>query len=285
MPSIAVNGIALAYEETGSGDPLILLHGAVQARDVWRAQVPVLARRFRVVAYDLRGHGESGLGKESMTIGLLTDDLLALMDALRIERAVLCGVSLGGMVALHAAERAPERVRAMVLANSPMALSLSSRLLTLIDWLNPYLVLVPALVTLGQERAGRIGIGLAKTMLGRGWVSETAERRFIAGFSSMSRQAVLETYRAICEARVPPLEKVSCPTLIVTGKHETGMIFRHAAEIARRIGRVELATVPGGHVTNLDAPDAFNAAVMGFVDRWLQDESSAKAAAASIRPS
>jgi 3-oxoadipate enol-lactonase len=269
MPRLPLNGVETAYAETGAGPPLVFLHGAVQTLSVWDAQVAHFAPRFRCVAYDMRGHGASGLGDEPLSVGLLADDLHALLDALGIGRATLCGVSLGGMVALHAAARRPERVRALALANTPVALSLSPLLLRTIDALNPYALLRPAFRALDTGRAGRLGLRIALAVMGRDWVSGAAEHHFLKGFSTMRPKALVETYRAICEAGLPDMTRIRAPVLVVTGQAESGMIFRHAAEIARQVGRAELATVPGGHVTNLDAPDTFNAALDGFFGRWL----------------
>jgi pimeloyl-ACP methyl ester carboxylesterase len=122
---------------------------------------------------------------------------------------------------------------------------------------------------LDTGRAGRLGLKIALAFMGRDWVSGAAEHHFLKGFSTMRPEALMETYRAICEAGLPDMTRIRAPVLVVTGQAESGMIFRHAAEIARQVGRAELATVPGGHVTNLDAPDAFNAALDGFFGRWL----------------
>lgn len=265
MPHLTINGVATAYSDAGSGPPLVFIHGAVQTLHVWQAQIAPLTESYRCIAYDLRGHGESELGQAPLTMKLFADDLLALLDALGIARATLCGVSLGGMIALHAAARSPERVAALALANTPVALSLSPTLLRVVGALDPYLLLRPIFRILGQARAGRIGLRLARSLMGLGWVSGVAEEHFLKGFSTMRPEAVVATYRAICEAGLPDLSPIRAPTLIVTGFHEADLVFRHAAEIARWIGRAELVTVPGGHVTNLDAPDAFNAALARFL--------------------
>ena len=253
--------------------PLVLLHGATQDASVWARQIVRFSHSRRTLAFDARGHGRTPLGHAIESGGTLSmdgmvDDCLAVMDAAGIERAVLCGVSMGGMIALHAAARAPHRVEALVLANTPLALSLSPRLLTFIDWLNPYAVLPPLLKRIDGARLARWGLKLAGAALGPGWAQRRTSHRFERAFATMSPRALTETYRAICEARLPDLAAVHCPVLVVTGTNEADVIFRHAAEIARRVGVAELRTVPGGHVTNLDSPDEFNAALEAFFARW-----------------
>ena len=297
--AVTIGATRFVVHERGLGLPVLFLHGATQDRTIWSRQVARLRHRTRTLAYDARGHGQTPLGPaiESgdavLSLDILAEDCIAILDALRIERAVLCGVSLGGMTALAVAARAPERVEALVLANTPLALSLSPTLLRIIDWLNPYAVLVPLLRWLDPRGVAQFGVWLLRLLLGRGWAREEAAARLVRAFGRMSPRALVETYRTICEARLPDLSRVDAPVLVVTGEDETPMIFRHAAEIARRIGCAELVTLPGGHVTNLDAPDEFNDALERFLERWVQPgggrwvqpESNASASAGSMRPS
>ena len=301
MPrTLLIGDWPVSVVDRGAGPPLLFLHGATQDRSVWARQLARFRLTHRTVAFDMRGHGRTPLGREietedaALSLDTLAEDCLAVMDALGIERAVLCGVSLGGMVSLHVAARAPHRVEALVLANTPLALSLNPRVLTVIDWLNPYAVLVPLLRWVEPERVARIGTRAARVVFGPGWARGEGTRRFIRAFGRMSPKALIETYRAICEARLPQLKRIACPILVVTGHDEANMIFRHAAEIARGVGTAELATIPGGHVSNLDSPRAFNETLDGFFERWLDQapafgedtpRSTLKASAGSIRPS
>src|SRR5262245_43592277 len=112
---LAVPGGTLAYDETGRGPAVILIHGSFLDRGTWDLQVPALAPRYRVVRYDIRPFGESTVPeKPYRTI----DDLLALIDALKIDRAHLVGHSFGGGVALDFAIAHPDRVSSLVLVNS-----------------------------------------------------------------------------------------------------------------------------------------------------------------------
>lgn len=305
--TIEIDGLPVTVYDRGRGRPIVFLHGATQDRTVWARQVAWFRHSSRTISFDMRGHGRTPLGwddgddRQILTMERLGTDCLAVMDALGIERAVLCGVSLGGMVALNVAARSPDRVTALVLANTPLALSLNRRLLALIDWLGPYRLLVPLLRVFDGRRIARAGLWLAGVVLGPGWARGKATVRFVEAFARMSPEALVETYRAICEARLPPLGEIDAPVLVVTGTDEAGVIFRHAAEIARGVGTAELATIPGGHVSNLDSPDAFNEALENFFRRWLDQSSSTlrdavavpdasprkmpSASAGSIRPS
>ena len=301
--TLDIDGWPVTVYDRGRGRPVVFLHGATQDRTVWTAQVAWFRHSTRTISFDMRGHGQTPLGREIeagdavLTMERLGRDCLDVLDRMGIEKAVLCGVSLGGMVALDVAARAPHRVEALILANTPLALSLSPRLLRLIDWLNPYNLLVPLLRMFDGRRVARVGLRVAGFVLGPGWARGKATTRFIDAFGRMSPKALIETYRAICEVRLPDLTQICSPVLVVTGTQEANVIFRHAAEIARGVGTAELATIPGGHVSNLDSPDAFNEAVEAFFSRWLVEDAgaprtwadqprrTANASAGSIRPS
>lgn len=107
--------IDVACFEAGRGDPLILVHGLADDHRAWRRTLPDLMLHHRVVLYDLRGHGESSLGNPDGTLAQLGADLVALLDALEIERAHVAGFSLGGTIAMRAAIDHPERVRGLAL--------------------------------------------------------------------------------------------------------------------------------------------------------------------------
>ena len=266
--------LPVSYIDRGAGEvPLVFMHGATQDRTIWTRQIAYFRQTHRCIAYDARGHGLTplSLGEgEVLSIELMARDCVAFLDALGIERAILCGVSLGGMTAAHVAAKAPERCAALILANTPLALSLSPKLLTVIDWLNPYAALVPILRYTDPGGFARFGVRVLRFVLGEGWARPEAAQRLIRAFDRMPARNLVEVYRAICETRLPELSNVRAPTLVVTGWDEADMIFRHAAEIGRLIGLAELATLPGGHVTNLDSPDEFNAALEGFFGRWLE---------------
>ncbi|MCL2450722.1 MAG: alpha/beta hydrolase [Polyangiaceae bacterium] len=118
--TIRVNGADLYVEERGTGEPLVLLHGVAGTSGDFRHVFDVdrLARSFRVIAPDARGHGRSTNPSEPFTFGGCARDVLAILDALGVERAKAVGVSLGAKTLLHVATRAPERVTAMILVSA-----------------------------------------------------------------------------------------------------------------------------------------------------------------------
>jgi pimeloyl-ACP methyl ester carboxylesterase len=109
------NDIDVAWFEAGRGEPLILVHGLADDHRAWRRSLPDLMLRHRVILYDLRGHGETSLGEPDGTLSQLGTDLVALMDALDVERAHVAGFSLGGTIAMRAAIDHPDRIGGLAL--------------------------------------------------------------------------------------------------------------------------------------------------------------------------
>ena len=119
MDVVRVNDVELGVEVHGSGEPLVLAHGYAASSRMWRHQVPVLAQHYRVVVYDTRGHGVSTVLPDATAyrLALLVDDLRALLDRLDIERAHLCGHSMGGATVAALAARHPERALSTLITN------------------------------------------------------------------------------------------------------------------------------------------------------------------------
>lgn len=117
MPLATAEGARIHWAEAGRADApaLVLLHGVGADHHLFDAVTPLLAADFRVIGIDLRGHGQSGASEGDYTMKLLAEDVLAVMDAAGIERAHVCGVSLGGMVAMRLALLAPERIGRLLL--------------------------------------------------------------------------------------------------------------------------------------------------------------------------
>lgn len=115
MPTLPINGIDLAYDEAGSGPPLLLIHAGIVDRRMWDDVMPSLAERFRVIRFDLRGYGDTPLPSGEFVYGA---DVVELLRALGVQRAGIVGVSMGGHVALDVATAHPELVdRLMVVAS------------------------------------------------------------------------------------------------------------------------------------------------------------------------
>ena len=115
-----VNGLSLYYEEHGSGEPLVLLHGGLSAGEMFAAILPELAAGRRVITVDLQGHGHTADADRPLRPQTMADDVAALIEHLGLERADVMGYSLGGLVALRAAIQHPQLVRRLVAGRGPV---------------------------------------------------------------------------------------------------------------------------------------------------------------------
>src|SRR5665811_1005464 len=117
---ITTNNITVSYTDEGPDNApvIIFIHGFPFSKEMWKKQMESLNENFRVIAYDIRGHGKSYSGTNDFSIELFVKDLLSLMDALQIEKTTLCGLSMGGYIALNAIENHPKRFDALVLCDT-----------------------------------------------------------------------------------------------------------------------------------------------------------------------
>jgi len=115
-----LNDVAINYTERGmtQGLPVVFIHGFPFNHEMWKPQINIMPNNIYVIAYDVRGHGLSDAGDGQFTLELFVDDLIALLDHLHIEKAVLCGLSMGGYIALRTFERHPDRVCGLILRDT-----------------------------------------------------------------------------------------------------------------------------------------------------------------------
>lgn len=244
----------LYYEVSGSGAPVVLIHAFSVDRRMWEPQVAALQDRFRVIRYDLRGHGRSAPPSEPYTS---YDDLRSVLDTLGISRATLVGLSAGAEVATNFALAYPDRVVRLVLA----APGLGGYVLPPLTWFRPVF----------EAAAAGDAEGAAKL-----W-AETPIMAMRSNFTETSTVTALVmsnsrlwTYRRTEQPLSPPaihrLSEITCPVLVIVGDQDLPHIQDIAGVLARGIVGAKLVTVPdAGHIVNLDAPDAFNEAVAVFL--------------------
>ena len=222
--------IELHCEETGSGEPLVLLHGNGEDGTYFTHQIAHFSQRFRVLALDTRGHGKSPRGEAPFTIRQFARDLLAFLDARGIERAHLLGFSDGGNIALVFALAHPERVGKLVLNGA----NLNTR---------------------GVKRSVQVPIELGYRMA-----------RLFAGLSAKARANAEMLGLMVNDPNVAPeeLAALTAPTLVIAGEND--MIREdHTRLIAERIPNARLAFVPGDHFVAAKNPAAFNREVERFL--------------------
>src|SRR5436853_1805912 len=248
MPTIDRDGVSIYYEVHGSGPALLLSHGYGATCRMWDGQVAAFADRYRLVLWDMRGHGQSGdpsdpaLYSHALTVG----DMAAVLDACGIERAIIGGLSLGGVmsVAFHLAY--PERVRALLLFDTgPGFRNPEARR----QWNERAEARARDLEEKGLPNL----TGGAETRLGR--------HRSAQGLAGAARGMLTMTDGSL----IGSLPQIAVPTLVLVGADDRH--FLAAADyMAAKIPGAQKAVIPNaGHAANLDQPLAFDRAVTAFL--------------------
>jgi 3-oxoadipate enol-lactonase len=256
-----VDAAPVAWREAGSGDPVVFLHGLGGSRIAWEPQLAALARRYRCVAWDMPGYGASPAPVVDLTFPGLVDALAGLLDAIGAPRAHLVGLSLGGMVAQHAALALRERVASLALLDSSPAFGLDGGT-TAEGWLAIRLDPLRRGIS-PAEMAPAVLRGVAGPHAPRGAIDEAvrAMARIPApGLAAACRCLVTHDLRG-------RLGGIAAPTLVAVGELDTETPPAYAERLAAEIPDAQLAVVPGaGHLANLEQPARVNALLAAFLD-------------------
>jgi pimeloyl-ACP methyl ester carboxylesterase len=262
MPQKEVNGLLHYYEQIGEGTPLVFIHGAFADSQIWEPQWHYFSSQYRLVRYDLRGHGKTGISTlDRYSMNTFADDLKSLLDSLEFVSPVLCGLSWGGSIAQAFAVRNPKRVRALVLAGSSVSIRLTLIDKLLCDVLFPKWAMLFTIRMLSVENFTRFSLWLARLTRGKQWPSQNqANREYLEDcMLAMNSNEYVKIWEAIYGFNLLPLENITCPTLVLNGEYEPKSTFRHAKEILRRVPQAVAKVVPKvSHAMNIDNPKMFN---------------------------
>ncbi len=236
---------------------LVLVHALGTTLELWQPQLPALASRFRVLRYDLRGHGGSDAPPGPYGVAGLGRDLLGLLDRLDVRSAAVCGLSLGGAVAMWVAAAAPERVEALAL------FSTAARFPSPGHWLERARVARDE----GMEAVAEIAVPR--------WFSERFVERhpeLVRRFRRTLVAGPAEGYAAGCEAVAAwdfrdRLERIEAPTLVLAGALDTSTPPEHGERLARGIPGARLVLLDeAAHLANVEQPGAFDEALLEHLD-------------------
>jgi pimeloyl-ACP methyl ester carboxylesterase len=237
---------------------VLLLHAFPLSSEMFEPQWSVLADRARFILPDLRGFGGSSAGSGPSEMGLMADDVLGLLDHLGIEAAVVGGVSMGGYVSLALLRNDPSRVRALVLADTQSSADDAAARALRETTAREVLARGPAVL-----------VPLAEKLLGPAASPEVRAR--VAGWiTASSAEAIAAAQRGMAlrpDAR-DILARFGGPVLIVVGADDVLTPPPKARAMAELVPGAEMVEIPrAGHLANVEAPDAFNAALARFIDR------------------
>jgi pimeloyl-ACP methyl ester carboxylesterase len=270
MPQIRINNLEHYFEQTGQGPALVLVHGAFADARVWEPQWGHFSTKYQLLRYDLRGHGKTGASDMARySVATYVDDLSALLDALEIRSPILCGLSWGGSIVQAFAVRYPERPKALILAGSVVSISLTFLDKLLCYMLFPRWMMFLTIRMMSVENFTRFSFRLARLTRGKYWLSkdESVHAYLEQCMLRMDSSEYLKIWAAIYGFHSLPLEKITCPTLILNGEYEPKNTFRHTDEILHRAPQAKSRVIPGAsHAMNLEQAETFNKFVDTFLD-------------------
>lgn len=261
MPYIAVNGVKLYHELRGGGDETVVFVNGVLANTMsWTHQAALLAKRYQVLLYDCRGQGQSEKPPQDYPMELHAADLDALLEALRIKRAHIVGISYGGEIGMLLAIRHPERVKGLIVADS-------------VSQVDPPL-----------ERRIEAWISAARTRDPKRFFTITTPDIFSEGFIERNPQllelveqgyveldygAVARLLRCFKEFNITgELHKIGASTLIICGEKDRLKPPRYSELIHQEIPDSEFVLIKdAGHAVTYERPEEFTTVVLGFLEK------------------
>jgi len=256
-----VNGITLAYDDSGRGPAVILIHGYPLCRRIWRPQADALAAAgHRVVTPDLRGFGESEAPEGRYTMETFADDLVALMDHLGIERAVVGGMSMGGYVLLNLLERHRQRIAAAVFLVTRAAADDEPGRMRRTALAHDVLSGRPQSVTDAFEQIlfadeTRLRQPELVEEVGK-WMTATAPQGLAGGLLAMRDR---KDYPEL-------LPTFDLPALVIGAEQDRAVPLEHSRLLAEGLPQGSLCVIGGaGHMANMERPEAVNACLLEFL--------------------
>jgi pimeloyl-ACP methyl ester carboxylesterase len=261
MPTIDRNGVPIYFEDVGAGPPVVMGHSILCSGEMWMYQVPRLAERYRVVNLDQRGHGRSVPATGPYDLLDMVEDALAVLDHLEIERATWAGLSMGGMVAMHAALSAPQRVKGLILLDTHAGAETAYKKLkyramsvgTKAFGIRPFFSAVIPLLFGRTTRAENPAL-----------IEDWKER-----FASMDVPSVTRAVSVLVQrpSIVDKLAGVSVPSLVIVGEEDVSLPPPISREIANVLPYASLVVIlKAGHLSALEKPDEVTEAMLQFLD-------------------
>jgi pimeloyl-ACP methyl ester carboxylesterase len=257
MPTVTVDGVPLHYRDEGQGLPVLLLHAFPLNGEAFAKQVKALSGRYRFILPDHRGFGRSGLGQGPTEMVRIAQDALALLDALKVESAVVGGVSMGGYAAMALLREDAGRVRGLVLVDTQAAADdeaararrETSAQEALEKGVEPVVqAMVPRLVAAGPDsEVGREVAALIRT-------------------ASPAGIAAAQRGMALRPDNKDILARYAGPTLVVVGEKDLITPLEKAKQLADLVSGARLEVIPdAGHLPNQEQPERFNTVLNGFL--------------------
>jgi pimeloyl-ACP methyl ester carboxylesterase len=253
LKSATRDDITLRYIDAGAGDPPILfVHGWTCNHTHWRDQVPHFAKKHRVVALDLRGHGQSDKPDEDYSIASFADDLAWLIPHLGLDRPVVVGHSMGGSIAMALARKHPALTRAVVLVDSPIH-PLPEAMAPLRDQL---------FAGLQSPQYAAVGEGFGRQSFFDASTPPALREEIIASMGTTQR-VTYTAFRSILDAENQAAGPIPVPSLFI----RAWTAYATEDQLRERFPGMGIITVPAAHFIQMEQPAATNNIISDFLDK------------------
>lgn len=261
MPYVPTRDIITYYEEAGSGDPLVLIMGIGGDLQGWALTAPALAKQFRVITYDNRGAGRTSAPDKPYSIAGMADDLAALLDALKIEKAHILGYSMGGMIAQEFALKYPNRLDKLVLLGTGPALDGHSRTVVK-NWVNA------RRSNMSREQIARNNAPFLYTaeLLDDTERFERAIQNSVSNPYAQQDHAFMRQADAVLSfSTAERLGNIKAETLVVVNKDDILVPPRNGKKLNAGISGSQLLELDGAHLGVIEYPNEHNEAFLQFL--------------------
>lgn len=257
MPRLCINNVNIYYEVSGQGEPLLFIHGLASSSRSWKKQIPVFSQHYRVITFDIRGHGRSDKPLGLYSIELFAADAVELMNALGISSAHVVGFSMGGMVGFQLAVDVPEMVKSLVAVNSCPEGSMR----TFNDSIECFKHIV-----LRQFNGRRKRRQDADGQLVQASMLENSHESVIERLAVNNKLAYASAFRSLVAwSVVDRLHTITCPILLVTSDQDYVPVSVKQG-YASKMTCVEVAVIDNSsHAIPTERAEEFNAVVMEFL--------------------
>lgn len=260
---LTINNLAVSYDDEGPNDApvIIFIHGFPFNKSMWKEQIEALKESYRTIAYDVRGHGNTETGEDEFSIDLFAGDLVSLMDILKIDKAIICGLSMGGYIALNAVEKYPERIDALILSNTQCIADTAE----------------------GKEKRMKTIQSIKENGVEK-YADESLKNFFIPSSFSVKQKIVEEvkhmivntpqqtlynTLQALANRKetCTHLENIKIPVLVIVGKEDIITPPAMAMQMHKSIKKSSMFILDhAGHLSNIENQNEFNSQLRLFLD-------------------
>ncbi|MBO0862978.1 MAG: alpha/beta hydrolase [Chloracidobacterium sp.] len=261
-----VDGVRIHYQEKGAGETLVLIHGYTASTFAWKDVFDPLSQQFHVIAVDLKGFGFSSKPEGDYTRRAQGDLVNRFLERLGIERAILCGNSMGGEVAMNAAIRRPDRVSALILVDSSGVTVSGGGSVT--PGVAGWPVIGPAIMSLALISDSLVRDGLRQCFYDKSIVTDEQVAAYYRPLTTRAgqRAAYLARKQAAINPIEPEISKIWQPTLIIWGAEDELIPLEAGRKLNSLIAGSRLVVLDGcGHVPQAESPGRFMAEVSDFI--------------------